>query len=767
MRAHQTTSLRLTLAGSVAAVALFGGHAAFAADDTRSSATTIEEVVVTAEKRSVNIQEVPASVSAISGAKLQDLGLKSLDDYSKYVPGLVIQNGGTPGQTNITLRGVAPFGPGATVGTYIDDTPLGSSNNWARSTIFALDLMPYDVERVEVLRGPQGTLYGAGSMGGLLKYVFKQADTNTYSAQAGAEIESVKNSGELGYGVRAAINAPIVTDKLAFRASFYNQERQGYTDALARGKDGADDGNQYGARFAVTWKPAENVRINLNAMYAGTDFDDSAFVRLDNLVAHPDSGGAVFYTGSPVLGELSNSFFNANSFKKTTEYFSGTLNWDLNWATFISATSWSHDKTNQTQDSTDVYGVYTQLFGLAPGKSRFDLGLDLKKFTQEFRLASPSGGRVEWLLGGFYTKEDVTNDQRVYVTDENNRTITGPLSPIFNPLFAYAAVPSVYKEYAVFGDATLNVTSKFDVTGGLRYAHNDQVFSQITDGLILGGFTSHPGDSSEGVLTWQVNARYHFTDRIMAYARVATGYRAGGPNVVILTSKPQVDSDKLTSYEAGIKSTFWDGRALLNVTAFDIEWKGIQIGVSNPACGCSYLDNGGDAFSRGFEVEGSLQPLAGLSINYNLTYTKAQLTSTIPGAPPFILSTYQLPGVPKWTGGVTADYSWAVGGDWNASIGGGVHFVGEEINGPVYDPLYQPNTKNPGYATGDLRAGLDNGKLNISLFVHNVTDERVYLNQNAQTDPLNVHPDGSPIVTYLYSVPLQPRTVGVSIDAKF
>jgi outer membrane receptor protein involved in Fe transport len=725
-------------------------------------------VVVTAEKRSVNIQQVPASVSAIKGDKLLDLGLKSLDDYSKYVPGLLIQSGGTPGQTNITLRGVAPFGPGATVGTYINDTPLGSSNNWARATIFALDLMPYDVDRVEVLRGPQGTLYGAGSMGGLLKYVFKEADPGRYTAQAGAEVESVKNSGKLGYGVRAAINAPIVEDKLAFRASFYDQERQGYTDNVARNQQGIDDGRQYGARFAVTFRPNEAVRINLNAMYAGTDFDDSAFVRLDNPVAHSDPGGAVFYTGTPVLGDLSQSFFNPNTFNKKTVYYAGTLNWDLNWATFTSATSWSHETTDQSQDATDTYGAYTQLFGLAPGKGRFDLALDMKKFTQEFRLASPSGGKVEWLLGAFYTSEDVDNQQFAYVNDENNRPITTPgVAPYFNPIFAYAQVPSVYKEYAVFGDVTWNLSSKFDVTGGIRYAHNKQDFSQISDGLILGGYKNQPGNSAEGVVTWQANARYHFTDDVMAYARVATGYRAGGPNVVILNSKPSVKSDKLISYEAGVKSTFWDGRALLNVTAFDIQWSGMQIGVSNPACGCSYLDNGGDAYSRGLEIEGNLVPVAGLTLGYNLTYTKAQLTSNIPGAPPFILNTYQLPDVPKWTGAVTADYNWPLNGDWTASFGGGIHFVGEEISGPVTDPIYSPNAKNPSYATGDLHAGIDNGKLNIGVFVHNVTDERVYLNQALQTDPLHVHPDGSPIVQFLYAVPIQPRTIGISIDAKF
>ena len=131
--------------------------------------------------------------------------------------------------------------------------------------------------------------------------------------------------------------------------------------------------------------------------------------------------------------------------------------------------------------------------------------------------------------------------------------ITGPAAPFFNPFFAYAELPTTYKEYAAFGDLTFKLTEKFDVTGGLRYAHNDQKYRQISDGLILGGFTDHPGGSSESVTTWQVNARYHFTDQVMAYGRIATGYRPGGPNVALAGVPPTVNSDTLTSYEGGIK----------------------------------------------------------------------------------------------------------------------------------------------------------------------------------------------------------------------
>jgi outer membrane receptor protein involved in Fe transport len=760
----------LLLAGSAGALALLSGHGAFAADADaaaaaaadRSTAPTVEEVMVTAEKRSVNIQEVPVSISAIKGDKMQDLGLTRLTDYSQYVPGLVIGNGGTPGQTSITLRGIAPVSSGAVVGTYIDDTPLGSSNGWARATIFALDLMPYDVERFEVLRGPQGTLYGAGAMGGLIKYVLKQADTHEFSGQVGGELNYTDNSSGVGSAERVSVNIPIIQDKLGVRASFYDHEYQGYTDNSRLGLNGVNQGYQRGGRFALTFTPTDNFRINLNAMENKSNFDDGAFVRLGALTTTVEDG-VTLYHGKPVTGDFDNPAAYQGAFQKTIDYFSGTVNWDLGPLTFVSATSYSHTTTHQFNDATDSYGAYTGAFGMPPGVGYFDLGLDLKKWTQEFRLQSPTGGKVEWMAGAFYTHEDSANHQLVNVYDANYQPITGPAAIYFNPFFAYAEVPTIYKEYAFFGDITWNLSPKFDVTGGLRYAHNTQTFQQISDGVILGGYTNQPGASAEGVTTWSANARYHFTDHVMAYARAATGYRPGGPNVVLAGVPPTVNSDTLTSYEVGIKSTFWDGRALLNVTAFDIQWKNIQLAVSDITCGCTYDANGGDAYSRGFELEGSLTPIEGLRIGYNAAYTKGQLTSLVPGAPPYLLG-YQLPGVPKFAAGATIDYNWPAFAEWRANVGGGIRYVGKEY--PLAPsatglPTSAPNTQDPSYATADLHAGLSNEKYVVNLFVRNVTNKLVYTTQSPIQNGL------SGDVVGILGVPLEPRVIGVSVDAKF
>jgi outer membrane receptor protein involved in Fe transport len=444
-------------------------------------------------------------------------------------------------------------------------------------------------------------------------------------------------------------------------------------------------------------------------------------------------------------------------------YYSGTFNWDAGPVTAIYALSYSHTKTQQFSDATDSYGVYTAAFGMPEGVGYFDLGLDLEKWTHEFRLQSPTGGKLEWMAGAFYTWEKGANHQLANVFDANYQPITGPAAPIFNPFFAFAEVPTVYKEYAFFGNLTWNISTKFDVTGGIRYAHNDQTFRQISDGVILGGFTSTPGASSEGVTTWSANARYHFTDNVMAYARVATGYRPGGPNSQLVGVPPSVSSDSLISYEAGIKSTFWDGRALFNATVFDIQWSNIQLAVASTACGCTFAANGGDAYSRGFEFEGSLNPVDGLRIGFNGAYTKSALTSLALGAPPYLLH-YQLPGTPEFAGGATIDYQWPAFGEWNASVGAGVRYVGSEYPRPpsIQGLLTsQPNTKDSEYTTADLRAGLSNDKYSVNLYVRNLFDKLVYTGQSPIQNPL------TGVVHGIVAVPLEPRVIGISIDAKF
>jgi outer membrane receptor protein involved in Fe transport len=731
-------------------------HRARAQGALAQEAAGLEEIVVTAQKRAERLQEVPASVTAIKGEALSELGLSQLADYAQYAPGLAVQGGGSPGQASVTLRGIAAVGPGSVIGYYIDDTPLGASGNYAVATLFALDLMPYDLDRLEVLRGPQGTLYGAGAMGGLLKYVLKQADPTAFSAQFGGEASSADHGGRIGYAGRAAVNVPLIADQLALRASLYDKHYQGYTDNAFLGAANSNTGRQYGGRLALTWEPLASVRVNLGGIWNRIASDDNAAVTLDQLSTYTDDAVELL-RGEPTLGEMAGANAFLQPFSKNVDYYSATVVWDApRELTVTSATSWSRAITHRLQDTTSSYGLVPVLADLPPGYSDYRVDLDLKKLTQELRIASASGKRIEWLAGVFYTDETSTNQQRARIFDTDYRELTEPpLSPVL-----VGSLPSTFEEYAGFGSVTVDLTEVLDVTGGVRYAHNEQKFTQQLGGLVLGNAPPVSDTASESVTTWSISSRFRFSDDAMLYAKVATGYRPGGPNVALAGAVPSVDSDTLISYELGLKSTFLDGRALLNVSVFDIDWRDIQQAIVNEACSCAFLANAGDAYSRGVELEGSFRPVAGLTLGYNAAYTRARLTELLPDVPGGLLTGQQLPGVPEWSGALNADYTWPLGDRLSARIGAGVRYVGEK--NVVTLSTDGPNTRDPAYTLGDVRAGVSSGQWTVNLFVRNVTDKRAYLSQSALQSALDPS-----LIFGIQSLPLEPRVTGLSFDVSF
>ena len=326
-------------------------HAQGAADD--SKATPVEEVVVTAQKRPELARDVPASISALSGAKLEQLNATQLMDYANYMPGFNITTGGTPGQADLIFRGVSSFGGGATVGTYIDDAPVGASGAYARSNLFQLDLFPYDIDHVEVLRGPQGTLWGADAMGGILRYVTKSPDLSTFDGRIGGDVFAVSGASDAGWGVRGEINAPLVKDEVGLRISAFKEYTPGYINNPTTGQKDDNAVEQDGARVSLLFKPNDAFSLKLAAMvqniYAqGLSAED---------VARPPAPNF----GQPDLGDLEHAHLAPEPFQQRTQYYSADLNWNIGWADFVSATSYSHNTTAQTADITFAFNP--ALFG--------------------------------------------------------------------------------------------------------------------------------------------------------------------------------------------------------------------------------------------------------------------------------------------------------------------------------------------------------------------------------------------------------------------
>ena len=746
-----------------------------AADPAQSSAdntktTDFRTITVTANKRVENINKVGSAITVVGGEQLEKLNATQLSDYADYIPGFQVVSFGAPGKTTVSMRGIAPMSSGSTIGTYIDETPVGSSGLYQRATQLALDLLPYDIDRVEVLRGPQGTLYGAGSMGGLLKYVMREPDLTETEFRVGGGLSKVQD-GEVGNTVRFGANLPISRDRLGLRLSYTRNEIPGYIDNSVNGEQDIDDGTQTSARAALLWQ-GDAFRLKLSAMRQTADTDNNANVALDPV------------SNEPLDGDLTNRIWFDERFSRDIDFYSATLDWDLGWADFTSATGYSDTTAFVRQDTTIEYGQFTNLgLGLPdPGSSFFDNALALKKLTQEFRLTSKSGGAFEWLLGAFYTKEKGDNSQFIALRQLDGSTLPAPYDAIAGTL-AYLELPTDYKEAAVFANASYRFTDRFKFGAGVRYAQNDQNFSQnVTEGLLLPLETTS-NSSSENVLTWSLSPQFQLTEDTLLYGKVATGYQPGGPNVVLPGIPPSVDSSTLTSYELGMKGLFADNRLQLDLAAYRIDWEDIQIITFFN--GNSGLANGGKARSQGFELSAMFRPTTNLQLGFNANYTDAKLSEDLPPlfipSPPYVVQLNNgldgdtLPYIPKYSWSATADYYFPLGSGWEGNVGAGLRWVDgrptatserQVIMTTTTPPAIVADTITPpievgSYTSMDLYAGISNDAWSIRAYLKNATDERAYQTIADRTNGLTGE------VPFRIGAPIRPRTFGIEVDYRF
>jgi iron complex outermembrane recepter protein len=709
----------------------------------------LQEVVVTAQKRSESVQDVPAAISVLRGDELDKLQATDLVDYAAYVAGLQVDSGGTPGQTQITLRGIDANGGGATVGTYIDDTPLGSSSLFAQGASYQLDLMPYDIERVEVLKGPQGTLYGASTMGGLLKYVLRAPEFDQFESHVGVDMFDIDGAGTVGRGARASFNIPLVQDTLALRVSYFNHLNPGYIDDGATDAKNQNTDRQQGGRVAALWQIASNVSLKITGMLQNTNADAPSIITVNTMPLRTNAAGQPvgFSPGAPVYGDLTDDHIPTLAYQQRLQFYSATLNWDFGWADFISASSYSQALNNINFDLTTSYGfgaLIPELTGGAypAGLAPFNTQLNLYKATQEFRLASPSGGEVEWLTGLFYTNEDAPQLQDASATT----TALVPI-PSISPLARFDS-PSHYSEYSAFGDVTFKLPWDSDITGGLRLARDHQFAASDQTGVIIPNSNAGSG-ASENVHTYMYALRHHFSAESMLYARVASGFRPGGPNTPFPGVPPTVAPDTLVNYELGLKSSAFEHRLQFDLAAFHIRWSDVQVQAQTLE-GVQYETNGGSAKSDGFELQSALAPIRGLTLQANAAFTRAVLTT------PIRFLGYQagdrLALTPSWSASFTGSYVVPVTESWNTSFNAAYRYVGERFSLVNSDPNA---LRLPAYCALDASGGLANSRWNIRLFVKNVTDKRAYLSEANLSTPSSGTAD---------IVILQPRTVGVSFD---
>ena len=740
---------------------------------------TSSVIIVTAQKREQLLADIPQSISVVSGESLEQQEASSFLDYVSLVPGLSLQQS-DPGRSRLVIRGINTGGATPTAAIYIDETPFGPSTGQSNGAELAGDLDTFDLERVEVLRGPQGTLYGANSLGGLLKFVTVAPKLSVVEGRARVGLDFTKG-GDMGWSANGVVNLPM-GDVAALRVSGYYRDVGGFIDTVGIDRENANDYQSYGGRASLLLQPSDDLSLRLTAIAQNIRSNsrgtfDADPVSLEPLDTDPN-------TGDPTNGRLTRSEFYPEKNDVDYRLYNGTLEWDLGSASLTSVTSYGTlDEINISDVSYgDAAGFADFAYGgpgVPPLGTIFPAAVGQKKFTQEIRLASPSNDTFEWIVGGYYTHEKGKLFQQylpfVLSTGEGidpTLTLPGPMGEdITFPYFVLATLDSTYKEYAGFGSVTWYVSPRFDITVGGRYSHNEQDTEQVLAGSLfyLVGAGPDPdielGQSSEDVFTWSIAPRFELSDYATLYARVAKGYRPGGPNVVppgAPSDYPRAYlADTLVSYEAGVRAETADGVFSVDASVYYLDWQDIQVIVTyDTSVGPVNADgNAESATSKGAELTATLRPAPGLNITANLAYNDASLdadlTAGLGG-----LKGDRLPYAPEWAGNLSVDYEWDISGSAVAYIGGTVRFTGDQFSNfdDNYRTTFGQRLQIDGYATVDLRAGVQFDRFNIAVYAKNLTDTRGI----TYAGDFGTRPG-----TAVLASPIRPRTIGVTIGAEF
>ena len=753
-------------------------------------AAALQEVIVTAQKRAEKLHDVPMGVTAVTSEDLQKQQLVSLDDLQAKVPGLSLTEI-EPGTTRLTLRGQNVGGVGSTVTTYIDDTPFGSSNALANGFGFSGDFETWDLQRVEVLRGPQGTLYGAGSEGGLLKYVTNPPDPTKFAAAVQGGGEEIAHGEGAGSG-KGMVNVPL-GDRAAFRLSGYYEALPGYIDDPSLGEKHINHGDRDGVHAGLLVNFTDNLSLRLNAFGQSLHTDGAPstdVVGATNLTLTPPANQL-----QPQAGDFDQKRFinEPNNFRYRV--YSGALDWNGGWGTFTSITSYGTTEQSGLSDATALpaapgAGPGTGTFGDVvtglllplippplPAGATATAGLaetqvtNIKKWTQEFRLASLATQTLEWQVGAFYTHESSALAQTLPVFYIPTG-VYAPLPAAFGgPSFENATLDALYREWAAFAQFTYHFSPQWDLAVGGRWSENKQAANEVVSGVLptLQGTPQQltSGASSDSDVTYSVAPRWHVSSDTLLYARLASGYRPGGPNDLPFNAPASVPrtygADETTNYELGVRTDLLDKRLSVDVAAFLVDWRKIQVFefvqiAGTPGFGINA--NGGTARTKGLEWTLGLTPVTGLAFTLVGAYVDAYLTSAAPDAGGS--NGDPLPYVPKWSASLDGAYTWHAFGNYNAFAGATWSHMGSRRNdfsatAGAAGFAANPRPDLPSYNTVNLRTGLESGSWTFELYAKNLGDTRgIAYYTNSGT------PNYGGTVNYIV-----PRTVGAAVTLRF
>lgn len=804
-KAIRITSLAGLACSTAMLAALPQQASAQAAAETAAPSTAI---IVTAQRREQDLQDVPVSITALTTEKLEDLQVRNFTDYIAYLPSANYSTGsiGVPGNNSVVFRGIATSsglvssGTLPTVGTYLDEQPI-------TSILGTVDTHVYDIARVEALAGPQGTLYGASSLAGTIRIISNKPDFSATYGRVDAEVNKITN-GDFGGQLEGFINVPIAQDVAALRVVGWYERTGGYIDNVEDSRTFRSSG--------ITQNNADLVEDNHNDVdimglraQLGIDLGEDWTVT-PSIIAQRTKWDGSFQSDDDNAGELNVAHFYPEFGEDDWYQVGATITGRVSDFEITYAGYYMRRDVDTQNDYSDYGFFYDLVAGSGAGvinnagelidPSQINTNhFSLDKISQELRIATPQSARVRGLAGLFYQRQE----QR----DENNYLTPGfadSLSVPGRPGQVWLTLQDrIDRDYAAFAQVEVDLTDDLTLTGGARYYEYDNTLvgffgvnttffgtgvrqclgradgggpfglgeavvpgSPCTNLGILNADGSISPKRSEGNgFTWRANATYQISEDNLLFATFSTGFRPGGINRA--GTAEEFGADTLYNYEVGTKNTLFDGLMTFNLTAFYSDWKNVQVSFQ-PAGGSGVvlIGNVGSAESKGIEADMTLRSGTGFTLSAGGAFTDASLSE------PFVLfgattapAGQRLPLTPKFKGNVVVRYEWPVGnGDMHVQAAGA--YIGER------DPVITTRDLErlgvlPAYATVDLSAGWSIDDWDVEVYARNLTDSRGQQSRAARCNISFCGPNAANPVGQIYRIYIQPQTFGLRIGRDF
>jgi iron complex outermembrane receptor protein len=663
-------------------------------------------IIVTATKRASTVQEVPFSINAQTEEDIQRANAKSLEDISRNVAGLTVQNLG-PGQSQVSVRGVSAGqvvrdqpGVKEQVGIYLDESVVSLS-------LFTPDFDLFDLNRVETLRGPQGTLFGSGSVGGTIRYITNQPKLDSTEGQVEGDVNTF-SGGSMGYSLKGAINVPLGPTAAA-RIVAYGTHFGGFVDSVGPySRNNVNDGRRVGTRISVLWEPVPELKITPRFVYQDSKANGFNREEFYNLYDNQFTTGAA----GTDLGERTIYLKSPERFRDKTALADLVASYDFGGAELTSVSSYLHRNIFVSRDASALSGSVSVDLGFAP--AGIDLPSDLvdrtklKQFTQELRLASTGAGPFQWVFGGFYSHVDRDYTQRLPTPGYDAFTdaalgagTAAAVSNGFAPDSPYNSdLPYVIKQEAVFGEASYKF-GQIKLTGGGRYYSFQESRKFKSGGLFANSDnrtdkTKSNGFSPRAIVSWEPSRN------LSVNLQAAKGFRLGGVNdplnvpictpedVQIFGGYQTYGDESLWNYEAGVK--YSKHGVTFNAAAFYNQIRNLQVTLDAGSCSSRIVFNVPKAHSQGVEAELSLHPTPGLDLSFAGSVLSSKFDSTVTSGAGTVIGGIRagnrLPTVPKYQFAVTANYGAALTQNADWYVNASVQRIGNRIT--------QPSDQEPG-----------------------------------------------------------------------